>query len=133
MGVTDMTQDRRTVGAVALVPNITGVISADLIKLESKINNIFAYCLFKYGFYSKLISQFGNGANVIHLRPDAIKNQKVLIPNELIIDKFVSIVSPMFDEIENLNLKNELLTKQRDLLLPRLMSGKLSVEGKEVI
>ena len=34
MGVTDMTQDRRTVGSVALIPNISNlsVISADLIK-----------------------------------------------------------------------------------------------------
>ncbi|MDE7221648.1 MAG: restriction endonuclease subunit S [Ureaplasma sp.] len=133
MGVTDMTQDRRTVGSVALVPNISGVISSDLIKIESKINNVFSYCLFRFGFYSKLISQFGNGANVIHLRPDSIKNQKILIPDYALIEKFVSHVEPMLDEIEKLNEQNELLAKQRDALLPRLMSGKLSVEGKEVI
>lgn len=133
MGVTDMTQDRRTVGAVALVPNICGVISADLIKLESEINNIFSYCLFRYGFYSKLFSQFGNGANVIHLRPDATKNQKILIPSDSLIEHFISIVEPLIDEIEKLSEQNDLLVKQRDLLLPRLMSGKLSVEGKEII
>lgn len=51
MGVTDMTQDRRTVGAVALVPNIEGIISADLIKLNSSIDNVFSYCMFRWGFY----------------------------------------------------------------------------------
>lgn len=133
MGITDMTQDRRTVGAVALIPNIRGIISADLIKLESEIDNVFSYCLFKYGFYSKLISQFGNGANVIHLKPTSIKNQKILIPDEIIINKFVALIAPTIDEVEKLNSENDLLTKQRDSLLPRLMSGKLSVEGKEVI
>jgi len=133
MGVTDMTQERRTVGAVALVPNINGIISADLIKLRSKINNVFSYCLFKYGFYSKMISQFGNGANVIHLKPTSIKNQKILIPSDDLINSFVKIVEPTIDEIEKLNSQNDILIQQRDSLLPRLMSGKLSVEGKEVI
>lgn len=133
MGVTDMTQDRRTVGAVALVPDISGVISADLIKLNSSLDNVFSYCLFKYGFYSKLVSQFGNGANVIHLKPSSIKNQKILIPTKDIIEKFVSLVTPTIDEIEKLNTQNDILLKQRDALLPRLMSGKLSVEGKEIV
>ena len=133
MGVTDMTQDRRTVGYVALIPKINGVISADLVKIISGIDNIFSYCLFRFGFYSKLFSQFGNGANVIHLKPSSIKNQKILIPNKELIDKFVRIAKPIFDEIEILNIKIEQLIKQRDTLLPRLMNGKLSVEGKEII
>ena len=133
MGVTDMTQDRRTVGHVALVPNIEGVISADLIKLDSDINNLFWYCLFRYGFYSKMFSQFGNGSNVIHLKPQSIKNQKILVPILELIEKFVKKVELIIDEIEILNAKNELLAEQRDLLLPRLMSGKIDLEDKEVI
>lgn len=55
LGVTDMTQDRRTVGSVALIPVIDGtsVISADLVKIESKVPNQFLYCMCRYGFYSK--------------------------------------------------------------------------------
>jgi type I restriction enzyme S subunit len=34
----------------------------------------------------------------------------------------------MFDEIQILGQKNQLLQQTRDLLLPRLISGKLSVE-----
>ena len=34
----------------------------------------------------------------------------------------------MLDEIDVLNQKNQLLQETRDLLLPRLISGKLSVE-----
>lgn len=132
MGVTDMTQDRRTVGWTALVPDIEGVISMDLVKINSNLNNRFSQCLFKYGFYSKLFSQFGNGANVIHLKPDSLRNQKILLPKQNLIDDFVNIVNPMFDELEKIYKQNELLIEQRDFLLPRLMSGKLSVEGKEI-
>lgn len=51
MGVTDMTQDRRTVGAVALIPKYDSVsiISTDLVKVRSKIPNIFLYCMFRFG------------------------------------------------------------------------------------
>ena len=127
MGVTDMTQDRRTVGAVALVPNMQGVISADLIKLSSPINNLFSYCMFRWGFYSTYISQFGNGANVIHLKPGTIRNAKILIPTEEVIAVFVKQVEPLFDQIESLYARIDNLTSQRDLLMPRLMGGKLEV------
>ena len=38
------------------------------------------------------------------------------------------IIRPLFKEVEFLYLKNDNLIKQRDLLLPRLMSGKLEVK-----
>lgn len=130
MGVTDMTQDRRTVGSVALIPNISNmsVISADLIKLNSGIDNVFLYALFRWGNVSKYISQFANGANVLHLRPQVLRNVKVLLPQQILIDKFVSVVKPMIGMINKLNTENESLSRQRDLLLPRLMSGKLEVK-----
>ncbi len=130
MGVTDMTQDRRTVGAVALIPKLKGtsVISADLIKIISAINNCFLYVMFRYGNLSKHISQFANGANVLHLRPQAVLDTKILLPNQILIDKYVAIVEPIFNQIECLNISNQNLIKQRDMLLPRLMSGKLQVK-----
>ena len=129
MGVTDMTQDRRTVGSVATVPNLPSisVISADLIKIVSDIDNVFLYAMFKYGNVSRYISQFANGANVLHLRPQAILNIKVILPPQEMIDKYVRIAKPLIEQIEMLNQVNANLTKQRDMLLPRLMSGKLEV------
>lgn len=129
MGVTDMTQDRRTVGSVAIVPKLEGtsVISADLIKISSSIDNLFLYAMFKYGKVSRHIAQFANGANVLHLKPQDILKIKVLLPKDNLISKYVSSVAPMFHEMEKLNLMNTNLIKQRDLLLPRLMSGKLEV------
>ena len=129
MGVTDMTQDRRTVGAVALIPVIhnTSVVSADLIKISSKLNNVFLFCMFKYGGLSKHISQFANGANVLHLRPQVVNRVKVFMPTDDVIELFSKIAQPLFDEMDYLNEKNDNLIKQRDLLLPRLMSGKLEI------
>ena len=129
IGVTDMTQDRRTVGAAALIPTIEGlsVISADLVKVVSDVPNIYLYSLCRYGFYSKYFSQFANGANVLHLKPGALLNKKLLLPTKNLIDAFVEKASTIIELIDELNLANDNLIKQRDLLLPRLMSGKLEV------
>jgi restriction modification system DNA specificity domain protein len=129
LGVTDMTQDRRTVGSVALIPLLSGtsVISADLVKVNLKVPNVFFYCMCRYGFYSKYFSQFANGANVLHLKPNVLLNKKILLPIAGLIEAFAEKVQPMIDIVDDLNCQNDLLAKQRDMLLPRLMSGKLEV------
>lgn len=83
--------------------------------------------MFKYGNVSRYISQFANGANVLHLRPQAVLNIKVILPPQEMIDKYVRIAKPLIEQIEMLNQANANLTKQRDMLLPRLMNGKLEV------
>ena len=51
----------------------------------------------------------------------------IVQPEKSVLDQFEKIVSPIFDEVLQLTQKNSNLIKQRDLLLPRLMSGKLEV------
>ena len=129
MGVTDMTQERRLVGSVALVDTkgVKTAFSADLIKLISSVNKLFLYCMLKYGNYSKYIAEFANGANVLHLKPDSVMSVKVLMPSEELINKFAMYVENYFNNIKQIKELNDILLKQRDLLLPRLMSGKLKV------
>ena len=52
---------------------------------------------------------------------------KTIIPSNPLIHKYNSLVSDLLLQQRYLKQKNESLTKQRDLLLPRLMSGKLEV------
>ncbi|MGB3777109.1 MAG: restriction endonuclease subunit S [Tunicatimonas sp.] len=59
---------------------------------------------------------------------DFIDSQKLLEPPVEIQKKFDDIICPMYSEIQFLGAKNEVLKETRDLLLPRLISGKLSVE-----
>ena len=55
-------------------------------------------------------------------------NKKILIPNTELQKSFRQKVIPIFKQIEILNKQITNLTQQRDLLLPRLMSGKLEVK-----
>ena len=56
-----------------------------------------------------------------------LEKLKILVPDEKTIEGFNALINPIFDEINLLKTQLLLLTKQRDLLLPRLMSGKLEV------
>lgn len=57
-----------------------------------------------------------------------IKNAKILVPSNVdLLDAFENYVQDIHCQIGLLRDKNQNLTKQRDKLLPRLMSGKLEV------
>lgn len=67
------------------------------------------------------------GATVPSLRLNNFNDFKVLLPKKELCFQYNEIAEKMNDEILLLKNKNELLAKQRDILLPRLMSGKLEV------
>ena len=79
------------------------------------------------------IMKLGNGAIFTNLKTDIVKNYRVIIPKKEIIEEFQTIIQPCFDKMKVMEKQNEILIKQRDYLLPRLMSGKLSVENKNII
>ena len=65
--------------------------------------------------------------NQQELYRSTIKNAKALTPGRNIVEIFENVVEPIHSEIIRLMNAVDNLTKQRDLLLPRLMSGKLEV------
>lgn len=54
------------------------------------------------------------------------------LPPDSIIGDFCQIVTPMYDLIASNVVENQSLSKARDYLLPRLMSGELDVSGIEI-
>ena len=52
-----------------------------------------------------------------------------VLPSKWITNSYYNISEPMIGEIFNLAKKNQLLKETRDLLLPRLISGKLNLEN----
>lgn len=78
-------------------------------------------------FLQPVIINLQCGAAQPHVYPKNINKLCVLIPTEELIYKYNDFVKPYYDEIKILNQRNQSLTKQRDMLLPRLMSGRLEV------
>jgi len=73
------------------------------------------------------VINIGFGAAQQNLSQDSIKKIKILKPVGFIVNEFNSLIKPIYSQIKNIQVKNRNLIKQRDLLLPRLMSGKIKV------
>ncbi|WP_081107905.1 restriction endonuclease subunit S [Prevotella intermedia] len=86
-----------------------------------------------YLFYSIMLNRkyflsVATGATVPSLRQNNFTNMKLVIADMKVIRKYNKIANIISLQIDKLAQQNTLLTRQRDLLLPRLMSGKLEVK-----
>lgn len=77
-----------------------------------------------------VINNFQRGAAQPHVYPKDVNRIKLILPSEDLMEKANDRLKMMHKEIHNLQKQNSLLARQRDLLLPRLMSGKLEVKVK---
>lgn len=71
---------------------------------------------------------YANGATQVSLTNEGFHMIKLIEPSLELIEEYGKITSSFLNEILILNKKNQVLQQTRDLLLPRLISGKLSVE-----
>ena len=75
------------------------------------------------------IEMFGaTGATMTNLSKGKFEKIKIICPSKELVYKYNQITSPMLEEIKELQKQNLNLVKQRDLLLPRLMNGKLMTQ-----
>lgn len=87
-------------------------------------------CAYIYFVLKDYLLQFKTasiGATTKFLTKGMLDKAKILVPDEKTILRYNEIAKNMFDQIVSLKAKNENLVSQRDMLLPRLMSGKLEV------
>ena len=100
-----------------------------VVMLNSKEKGVCNYLLYlairpQIKYWEQVIS----GTTVAHLGDKHLRKVKVLLPEKAILEKANSIISRAMDEKNILQHQNSFLARQRDLLLPRLMSGKLEVK-----
>lgn len=91
--------------------------------------------LISHYLYYLLISQSAqdifaaqtNGASQQFVGLTFMRRFKILVPSDDVLTAFSKKVESLLKHKDNLFAQNQNLAKQRDLLLPRLMSGKLEV------
>ena len=92
-------------------------------------SNISIWYLFFWLMRNKeYLESISFGAAQQNRSQDIIKKITVLFPSESVTLSFDEKIKPIYKKIQNLMQQISNLTQQRDLLLPRLMSGKLEVE-----
>ncbi len=78
------------------------------------------------------LENFNSGAGVPTLNRNHVNGIPMVVPDKNLQQRFAGIVDPIHKQAENFRQENINLTKTRDLLLPRLISGKLSVADLDI-
>ncbi len=98
------------------------------------LNRDFIYSIIDSIGFSAFLCSHTTGSTNSRQRatPSITLTYDIVVPDEKTIQTFCSIVSPMYDIIEN-NIKEiQKLAETRDKLLPKLMSGELDVSDIEL-
>lgn len=103
--------------------------STEFIVMRSKtLTPHYVYCIARSQYFRQTAILSMNGADGRQrVDENKLKSTKILQPTQTLLNHFEKNISPLFESISRLVKENTNLIKQRDLLLPRLMSGKLAV------
>ena len=92
---------------------------------QMKMNNIAKYIYF-FASTQNLVSM-NAGSAVPSMTTEILNSLKCIMAPLEIMEKFNVLQNPIFDTIRKNEGENEKLSKLRDTLLPKLMSGKLKI------
>lgn len=94
-------------------------------ELTDKTESVFEYL--KYYFLNTNLVQYQTGSAQPQITINNVVKLKMLVPSHEVQCAFSKKIRVIDKEVANLQNQNSLLARQRDLLLPRLMSGKLEI------
>lgn len=89
----------------------------------------YLFSLFTSSSFASIYGTLVTGTTGSHqrIRPESVLEMKVVIPSPSLIRAFTDIAKPMFDRINRSTEQSRTLAILRDTLLPKLLSGELSV------
>ena len=87
----------------------------------------YIYTALRHEYLQKLMTLYASGSAQPQLPIKDMKRMKIIKADEKTMKRFTEMSADIYNQISLLIMKNQTLTKQRDMLLPRIMSGKLEV------
>ena len=78
------------------------------------------------GFYHYLLTM-GSGSVQLNFGPTHLKQINLIVPPENILKKYNDLIFPLIEQMVTIKSEISKLTKLRDTLLPKLMSGEIDV------
>ncbi len=97
-----------------------------------RVQPYFLAQLLKQDSIKAMMSGYVSGSALPRIILKDFKKMRLLLPSFGLIKEYEDVARPIFHSIHTAHRQNELLTATRDKLLPRLLSGKLSVENRDI-
>lgn len=94
------------------------------VKNNSNISSEFIYCYLQNLDFNSLWS---TSSIVTAINSTMIKDLEIVIPENKLLQEFNEIIKPIFEKIKQNTIQIKTLSKTRDELLPKLMSGKVRI------
>ena len=99
--------------------SVIGIIENQLLPSE------FIYFWVKSNIDYLILNQTGGAQQ--HINKENVNELRILIPSKEIMNKYIRMIKVMFDKISLSSFEEDDLSAIRDLLLPKLMTGKIRV------
>jgi len=109
-----------------------GLLNQHLFKVDSKDSIPESFLYLALLFSIPLFEVLTTGATMQHIKRKELSFVRVKVPALDMLQEFDKLVRPVLDFKLQLIRANRNLSKTRDLLLPRLISGKLSVDNLDI-
>lgn len=111
------------------IAQVDGIASSDTIILRAKIKNLKGLILQTVfsDLFVNTATQSSNGTKMPRANWEVLKKYPVIIPTLEILEAYNDLSNSIIDAIENLCSQNRLLKESRNILLPRLVSGKIEI------
>lgn len=87
----------------------------------------YIYTSLRHEYLQKLMTMYASGSAQPQLPIKDMKRMKIIKSDTKTMERFTEMSADIYNQISLLIMKNQTLAKQRDMMLPRLMSGKLEV------
>ena len=97
---------------------------------EMKLPNV---AKFVYHFVkAKDLASMNAGSAVPSMTTDILNAMEVVIPSASALEEFESLIAPMYEAMKANDVQSQTLSKMRDTLLPKLMSGEIDVSAVQL-
>lgn len=97
------------------------------IRARPEINQLFLYYSLRHLGESGRLAMLFTGSTIKHLPREKLALVNVRVPGTLLMTAFAEIVDPIEKQITALEGASRSASRARDLLLPRLMDGRITV------
>lgn len=112
------------------------VCSTEFLPLMSKLtlSTSFIYTFLSSESFVASLGQYVTGTSNSHQRiqPDVLLSQKSIVPSVEVIEAFEAIANPLYEKVKASRELVSTLSRIRNTLLPRLISGKLRIQDTEL-